>query len=45
MNHGKQIGTIVYGAGINARHYAADAISRGYIVVWCAGYASIYAPA
>jgi hypothetical protein len=42
MFYGQQIGVIVYGKGLNARTYAAEARVKGLVVVWRDTYATIH---
>ena len=42
MKYGKQVGVIVYGRGINVRHYADEAIRAGFVVVYDFGFARIH---
>ena len=42
MKYGKQIGVIVYGGGINVRHFADEAKRAGHIVVYDFGFARIH---
>lgn len=38
----KQIGVIVFGGGLNARHWIEEAKKDGYYVLICNGYAELY---
>jgi len=40
--YGKQIGVIVYGGGLNIRHFADEFKKRGYVVVYADGHARIH---
>lgn len=42
MKMRRQVGAIMYGGGLNVRHWVNAAIEQGYVVVWRAGYAAIY---
>lgn len=42
MFKGTQIGSIVYGCGINQREYINAAKSRGFVVVLCDGFCEIW---
>lgn len=42
LTFGKQVGVIMYGAGLNVRAWADDFIRRGFVVVWRAGHATIH---
>lgn len=42
MKHGKQISVIVYGGGINVRHWADEARKQGFVVVFDFGFARIH---
>jgi hypothetical protein len=44
MNYGEQVGFFVYGGGINIRAFGNECISRGLIVVYRDGYATIHKP-
>ena len=42
MKYGKQIGVIVYGGGINVRHWANEARKQGFVVVYDFGFVRIH---
>lgn len=44
LKYGKQIGVIVHGNGINMRAWGEAEKAKGYVVVYCDGYARIHEP-
>jgi len=42
MNYGKQVGVIVYGGGINVRHWADETRKQGFVAVFGFGFARIH---
>jgi hypothetical protein len=38
----KQVGVITYGNGINVRSFAQSAEKKGYLVLFCDGFAKLY---